>query len=52
MEALVEQKQLAPKFENFRKDEVIALAGPQRRARAKAGTVRRIKAGANREPVC
>jgi coenzyme F420 hydrogenase subunit beta len=52
VEALVEQEQLAPRFENFRKDKMIALAGPQRRARAKAGTVRRIKAGANREPVC
>ena len=49
--ALGLEGQLQPRFEGFRSERMVALAGPKRDAGAETGARRRIRKGAHREPL-
>ena len=49
--ALGLEGQLQPRFERFRSERMIEIAGPERDAAAEAGARRRIREGAHREPI-
>jgi coenzyme F420 hydrogenase subunit beta len=48
--ALVREDQPAPRFDNFRNDRLVAMAGPEKDRAAEEGTVRRLREGAHKEP--
>jgi len=49
--ALVKEGQPAPRFDNFREEAMVAMAGPEKDRAAEEGTIRRIREGAHREPL-
>ena len=49
--ALVCEGQPAPRFDRFRGEQMVAMLGAEDDRRAEEGTVRRIREGANREPL-